>query len=154
MKTFARIALLVLLLFVFALPVLAQEGETPPVDPVDGAFASVLLLAGAVAGFVEWLKPTLDRARLRYAWSDDGHKFAVRLVSVAASFALVFLTANDANILTAFGITVDLPEWAAKAVTAFALSGGSMLLWSLYRFFKLMPVPTIVTATVEEVRRE
>lgn len=152
MKTIARIALLVLLVFVFALPVLAQEGETPPVE--DPAFGSLLLFAAGVYFAVEQFKPVLNGWAEKYDWSNDVHQFAVRLLAFASALVLIFSVPNDANVVAALGLTWQVPEWAAKVLTALALSGGATFLYALQRFFKLMPVPTIVTATVEEVKRE
>jgi len=45
----------------------------------------------------------------------------------------------NANVLEAFGITIDATPLAARIVTALAIGFGSAVLWSGYRLFKLLP---------------
>ena len=129
-----RVLFVLLAVFLLALPVLAQ-GE----EPADPAFELLLVMAASVAGFVEVVKPLLESLRDRLGYSEEVHTLTVRLVAIAASFALVFLTDVDANVLEAFGITVDATPLAARIVTALAIGFGSAVLWSGYRLFKLLP---------------
>lgn len=147
---------LVALLLVFVLTVPAFAQETPPEaePPPDPAFGALLALATSVFFVVELVKPTLNRWRDNYAWSENVHQFAVRLLAAAAALVLIFSIPTDANIIRALGLTWQVPDWIAKVITALAVSGGATFLHALQSFFKLMPAPTIVAATVEEVRRE
>lgn len=122
-----------------------EDGTAPPVEaPTNPAMASVLMLAASVAGLVQVVKPYLDKLAKDNRWSDDLHTFAVRLVAFVAALVLVFVTLNEANIIAAFGLTLTLPEWLTKVITAFVVSMGAGFIWSLFRFFKLLPVLTAI----------
>jgi hypothetical protein len=179
-KTIVRISLLALLVFLFALPTLAQEAtpesgfgalppvtditveeggsltidQTLPVDeaPEDPGLSAILALAASVFFAVELFKPTLDKWKLDYDWTDNLHQFAVRLLAAVAALVLIFSIPNDANIIAALGLTWQTAEWVAKVLTALAISGGATFIHALSRFFKLMPLATTVTASA--VRRE
>lgn len=129
-----RVLFVLLAVFLLAAPVLAQ-GE----EPADPAFELLLVMAASVAGFVEVVKPLLERLRDRFGYSDEVHTLTVRLVAIIAAFALVFLTGAEANVLEAFGITIDTTPVAARIVTALAIGFGSAVLWAGYRLFKLLP---------------
>ena len=140
-----RLFVVALLLLAVAVPVMAQDTEPEPSD--NPAFNTILLLAASVAGLVETLKPAINRARDRYAWTDDVHQLIVRLVAAVAAIALVFLTRTDADIFAAFDIAVSVPGWVAKLITALAVSGGSMFLWSAYAFLKPSPGASATVTT-------
>ena len=138
MKTIARIALLALIVFAFALPTLAQGSETPPADVPDAAaaFAGMLLLATSVFFVVEQVKPAINAQAEQRGWSDHLHQFVIRGVAAIVALFLIFSIPNAANIIVAFGLTWQLPDVLAKVITALAVSGGSAFIYALQTFFK------------------
>ena len=122
--------------------------EAPPAPSDNPAWDALLTYSLTVAGFVQVVKPLIDRLRLRtvrpdgtYAWSDDVHTFLIRLVAVGAALAVIFLTRSRANVLDVLGIVVDVPLWVAQLLTAIAIGFGSSFLWALFRLFKNLPAP-------------
>ena len=130
-----RIRLTILLFaLLFVVPVALAQDEAPP--DADAPFAALLALASAVFFATEALKPVLNGLQERYAWTENVHQFVVRAVAAAAALVLIFSIPTEADIIAAFGLTWDVPEWLAKVVTALAVSGGATLLYALRTFFR------------------
>lgn len=120
------------------------ETETPP----NPALGILLTMAASVAGLLEVLKPIITSYKEKNGWSDDIHTLVVRLVAFGAALVLIFLTPNEANVVTAWGLTLALPLVLVKIATAFVVSMGASIIWGVFRFLKLMPVLTAVMPAV------
>jgi hypothetical protein len=104
-RRFWQLALIVLaLLFVFAVPVMAQDGSTPS-DPLAAQFGIFFAAAAAVNRLVEFVKPRINATSL----SEDGKKAALTFVAVAAGIAAAIagqlnLAVSASNVPPAAGI--------------------------------------------------
>lgn len=110
----------------------------PPVSETpEPALEALLTLAASVAFGVEFIKKVflstiLDNSTL----SEEARAAIIQAIAFVLAFILVTSTEGDLNILAVLGIYPDASPLIAQLITAAAVSGGNMVLWSIYRFFK------------------
>ncbi len=111
--------------------------EAPVSETPEPAFEALLTMAASVAFAVEWIKKGfLSRWLDNSGFGDEAKAAVIQAVAALLALALVFATEADLNVLAVLGIYPDAPPLLAKFITAFAVSGGNMVLWAAYRFFK------------------